>query len=387
MEIKAEKRRTAKKAAAVVLAAAIILSSSTAAALSVVDTNDESNSTNTTFNHTIEYELLSGDLLVANNDGNQVDQEIIKAKEVKVITSSGTKTVKIAKGTVEDALRKAEITLEKNQIAYPVKDTEIYAGMEINIFDCKTILIKADGKVYNELVPYGKISDMIEYSDFKLGENDILSVSKDNQVKDIETLTVKRVTYSEEQVTEKISYKTVKKNSKDVELGKTKVKTDGKNGEKLVTKRVKYIDGKRSGEDVISEEVVKEPVNKEVLIGIKGAKTDKVAGTFVDHNGNTVAYSRVVNGSGTAYTAPAGALTATGVAAYHGGVAVNPNIIPYGSKLYITSTDGSVVYGYATAVDTGGALMAGTAIVDCFYNTYGECVNFGRRNVNVYIIG
>ena len=90
-----------------------------------------------------------------------------------------------------------------------------------------------------------------------------------------------------------------------------------------------------------------------MLIGIKGAKTDKVAGTFVDHNGNTVAYSRVVNGSGTAYTAPAGALTATGVAAYHGGVAVNPNIIPYGSKLYITSTDGSVVYGYATAVDTG----------------------------------
>lgn len=387
MEIKAEKRRTAKKAAAVVLAAAIILSSSTAAALSVVDTNDESNSTNTTFNHTIEYELLSGDVLVANNDGNQVDQDIIKAKEVKVNTTSGTKTVKIAKGTVEDALRKAEITLEKNQIAYPVKDTEIYAGMEINIFDCKTILIKADGKVYNELVPYGKISDMIEYSDFKLGENDILSVSKDNQVKDIETLTVKRVTYSEEQVTEKISYKTVKKNSKDVELGKTKVKTDGKNGEKLVTKRVKYIDGKKSGEEVISEEVVKEPVNKEVLIGIKGAKTDKVAGTFVDYNGNTVAYSRVVNGSGTAYTAPAGALTATGVAAYHGGVAVNPNIIPYGSKLYITSTDGSVVYGYATAVDTGGALMAGTAIVDCFYNTYGECVNFGRRNVNVYIIG
>ena len=31
--------------------------------------------------------------------------------------------------------------------------------------------------------------------------------------------------------------------------------------------------------------------------------------------------------------------------------------------------------------------MAGTAIVDCFYNTYNECVNFGRRNVNVYIVG
>ena len=31
--------------------------------------------------------------------------------------------------------------------------------------------------------------------------------------------------------------------------------------------------------------------------------------------------------------------------------------------------------------------MDGSAIVDCFYNTYDECVTFGRRNVNVYIIG
>lgn len=122
-------------------------------------------------------------------------------------------------------------------------------------------------------------------------------------------------------------------------------------------------------------------------MGTKGSNVSNPVGTFTDMNGNTVAYSSVVTGSGTAYTAPAGSLTATGVTAYHGGVAVNPNIIPYGSKLYIVSTDGSFVYGYATAVDTGGALMSGTAIVDCFYNTYDECVNFGRRNVNVYIVG
>ena len=133
--------------------------------------------------------------------------------------------------------------------------------------------------------------------------------------------------------------------------------------------------------------ITKEPVDKVVLMGTKGSNVSNPVGTFTDMNGNTVAYSSVVTGSGTAYTAPAGSLTATGVTAYHGGVAVNPNIIPYGSKLYIVSTDGSFVYGYATAVDTGGALMSGTAIVDCFYNTYDECVSFGRRSVNVYIVG
>ena len=89
-------------------------------------------------------------------------------------------------------------------------------------------------------------------------------------------------------------------------------------------------------------------------MGTKGSNVSNPVDTFTDMNGNTVAYSSVVTGSGTAYTAPAGSLTATGVTAYHGGVAVNPNIIPYGSKLYIVSTDGSFVYGYATAVDTGG---------------------------------
>lgn len=179
----------------------------------------------------------------------------------------------------------------------------------------------------------------------------------------------------------------VKKNSKDVDLGKTKVQTEGKQGEALVTKKCKYVDGKKVSSKTVDTKITKEPVDKVVLMGTKGSNVSNPAGTFTDMNGNTVAYSSVVTGSGTAYTAPAGSLTATGVTAYHGGVAVNPNIIPYGSKLYIVSTDGSFVYGYATAVDTGGALMSGTAIVDCFYNTYDECVSFGRRNVNVYIVG
>ena len=49
----------------------------------------------------------------------------------------------------------------------------------------------------------------------------------------------------------------------------------------------------------------------------------------------------------TAYTG--GGITATGAPAAVGRVAVNPNVIPYGTKLYIASPDGSIVYGYAIA--------------------------------------
>ncbi len=58
----------------------------------------------------------------------------------------------------------------------------------------------------------------------------------------------------------------------------------------------------------------------------------------------------------------------------------------YGSKLYVESVDGSIVYGYCTAVDTGGFCDDGSAIIDVFYDTYDECVNWGRRDVNVYVV-
>ena len=68
-------------------------------------------------------------------------------------------------------------------------------------------------------------------------------------------------------------------------------------------------------------------------------------------------------------------------------MAVNPNLIPYGTKLYITSTDGKFVYGYAIATDTGGALLNGSCLVDLFYETYSEARMNGVQQVNVYVVG
>ena len=60
---------------------------------------------------------------------------------------------------------------------------------------------------------------------------------------------------------------------------------------------------------------------------------------------------------------------------------------PYGTLLYITSTDGSFVYGYAVATDTGIAVQNGRILVDLFYETYAESVINGAIQVNVYVVG
>lgn len=387
MTFMANKIRIAKSAIAFIIAAAVIVASViTVAAAVQTGIGTEGAENGKAVRSTVEYELSNGNLVVCENNNFSLDVEIIDANEVKVKTENGTVTVQLAKGTVSDALQKAGIVFADDEICVPSLETQITADTEINIYKTKAVKVTADGTTKNTRLALVSVYDALNIAGYEIDENDILSVSGKESVDNITEVTVKRVVYKTESVTEKISFDTVKQNSDDVALGETKVKTEGKAGEKIVTREVKYVDGKAVSKEVVDEKTVKQPVDKVVLVGTKGAASSGGAGTFTDANGATVAFSRVLTGSGTAYTAPAGASTATGVPAYHGGVAVNPNIIPYGSKLYIVSTDGSFVYGYATAVDTGGALMDGSAIVDCFYNTYSECVNFGRRDVNVYVL-
>ncbi len=390
MEIKAEKNlRIARSAAALIIAAAMIIGSVFSVAAAVQSSAEPEKSTEGAgkFTASSENELSNGDLIISDINNFSLSVDIIKASKITIVNGDSETSVMLAKGTVNDALEKAGVTLGKNETAVPCGNTDITGDMTVEIKQGVEISVTADGKTESFIAAYGTVGEALENAGYALGKDDILSKSADSRVANGMNITIQRVTYGEEISDEEIVYETVKENSDSIDLGETSVKTEGVNGLKQITKKCRYVDGKKTSEEVVGEKVIKEPVDKVVLIGTKGTSLGSIAGTFTDYNGATVAYSRVITGSGTAYTAPAGAGTATGVPAYHGGVAVNPNVIPYGSKLYVVSTDGSFVYGYCTAVDTGGALMDGSAVVDCFYNTYDECVNFGRRNVNVYVVG
>lgn len=345
-----------------------------AAAATVPEENVNTASTETT--EKTVYDYLSG----------EGDFHVLSAYEVTVV--NGDETVKLLSngGKVSDILKEAGVELGENQISYPAYDSEIKGDCEIRVLDAKPVSITADGETKEVLLPDGTVEEALQLGSVKLGKDDILDVKRTTPVSKVKSITIKRVTYKDETVSETIPFDKVKENSDELDLGETKIKTEGIDGEKAVVNRVKYIDGERDSSLTIAEKVVKKPVDEVTLVGTKGAASADGAGTFTDENGVEVSYKYKLTGSGTAYTAPAGASTATGTPVYEGGVAINPDLIPYGSKLYVESTDGSRVYGYATAIDTGGALMDGSAIVDVFYFSYDACCNWGRRDVNVYVI-
>ena len=97
-------------------------------------------------------------------------------------------------------------------------------------------------------------------------------------------------------------------------------------------------------------------------------------------NGST-SYRAVYTMEATAYLPTDGSpegLTAMGIPAARGVVAVDPRVIPLGSRVYIPG------YGIAIAADTGGAIRGER--IDLCMETYSECMNFGRRDVQVYVL-
>ncbi len=324
--------------------------------------------------------LSKGDAVNTNEKDGSMIINVSRAFSVYVNINGETTEYKLSGGTVSDLLKKANIALTNKHMVTPAVTEKLTKDLTVNVTLGNAVTITADGKTANYTVPQGTVAQALEHLKITLGKNDIIDCNLTDEVTDDMAIVIKRVTYKDVTTKEVIPYETVETESTEVEVGEAVVKTEGVNGEYTVVTRQKLVDGKVEKTAELSREITKQAIDKEVVVGV-----EPVENVFYDMYGNAVSYSTVHYGSGTAYTAPAGALTASGAEVFEGGVAVNPNIIPLGSKLYIVADDG-YTYGYATAVDTGGALYDGSAIVDLFYFSESQCYEFGRRNVSVYVL-
>ena len=102
---------------------------------------------------------------------------------------------------------------------------------------------------------------------------------------------------------------------------------------------------------------------------------------FVETPQGYVPYTQVLGMEATAYLPTDGGgegLTAIGIPATYGVVAVDPDVIPLGSRVYIPG------YGEALAADTGGAIYGYR--IDLCMEDYWQAMDFGRRTVNVFVL-
>lgn len=285
----------------------------------------------------------------------------------------------------------ANLVAAEDAGASAVQSLDDVATTDVRAFD---VTVEYAGKTYPCSVPGGcKAGEAVYTLGLDVDSTFILDPPAQTVLSDGDTVRVLPCTVRERTETEEVPFETTFIRDDTMALGLTRTRTHGQNGEQEVLYHDYYADGECVSSERVSATVTKEPVNAVCLLGTKkinianGVPISKLAPADfkLDSTGVPAHYKSYFDGVATAYYG--GGLTATGVPAAVGYVAVNPKVIPYGTRLWITSLDGEVVYGYAIAADTGGFAKGGWADVDLYMDTYDECVQFGKRGVRIYILG
>ncbi len=311
-------------------------------------------------------------------DDGSINIDVKKAFSVYVCYMGETKKIKIAEGTVEDALKMLNIDLGTDEISDLPLNEALVPDMKINVSKLVGIKLLIGGECQDCTVPSGTVSDALKFLNIDFSTEDIINVDICESVYDGMEISINRVEYREETVTEDIPFETVYNKSDSMNKGDSKVETSGQKGERRVTYKKKFVDGVEVESEELTSEILSNPVNEVVVKGTKNVQK-------ATQNNNS-SDGKVLHGTATAYTASQGARTSTGATPKQGvTVAVNPNVIPYGSRLEVTSEDGSFKF-ICKAQDTGGAMRSGRRLIDVYFNNRSDCIKFGCKKVSVKIL-
>ena len=237
----------------------------------------------------------------------------------------------------------------------------------------------------------GTVGELLERINLGLNEGDAIDVALETMTYDGMELNIDRWTTSTEFVYEEIPFETEYVQTNKMLKGDEKVVTEGVNGELKHTAKVVCFNGQEVSREIIATEQTVEPVNQVIKQGTFEAEKGKLTigdGVIVTADGEIYTYNRTMKVKATAYThtdAGCDMITATGTTVHWGTVAVDPKLIPYGTKMFIVSNDGKFVYGLSAAEDCGGSIKGNR--VDLYMPTTSQCFKFGVRNCTIYFLG
>lgn len=224
------------------------------------------------------------------------------------------------------------------------------------------------------------VQGVLDENNIDYNSNDIISEDLDASLEDGMKIEVNQVTKETIIETEDIPYDTVVKKDSTLLKGEKEVVQKGKKGSKEFTYEAEYKEGKLVSKKLIEEKIIKEPKNKIIKKGteVKKEKSQKETKTVSKKSSNAKSnLGKKITVSATAYSGDG--ITSRGTVPKWGTIAVDPSVIPYGSKVYIPEFD--KVF---TAEDCGSAIKGNR--IDIFMESEAKCNEWGVKNITIYML-
>ena len=246
-------------------------------------------------------------------------------------------------------------------------DSYIQNGMTIRVKKAEKKKALIGGKKTEICMYPGSVGETLKYNDIELDEDDVIKPAVDHELGFDDQIKITRVKIVTEEKKETIEPKEAGAVFDRSLASGTIARTEGKAGKAVYRYTYKYVNGKKKKTKKEFDHWIRKPTDIQLRFG-----------TSVTGETGAVEFGETFIGNCTAYYFGKNAHGATGGHCHYGTCAVDPRVIPYGTKLYVEG------YGTAVANDCGGAVKG--HIIDLYMRSTKECFSWGRRNKKVYIL-
>jgi 3D (Asp-Asp-Asp) domain-containing protein len=244
--------------------------------------------------------------------------------------------------------------------------------VSVTLFGAAARVTLSGGTVADALAAAGYASDLRE------NVRDVITPASATPLEEgMEIAVIRYIVLTKVEI-EDIPFDIIEQTSSSVNAGTSVITVEGELGQLESTYEVVLRDGEEIHRTEPRETLLKEPVTQIVVNG--------TGGTIRLQCGTYRRYTRRLEIVATAYTTErqVNKINAIGNIARVGTIAVDPKVIPLRIEVFVTSRNGTWVYGLARTEDTGGKIKGN--IIDLYFDTWDECIQFGRRTGYLYIL-
>ncbi|BBB90323.1 MAG TPA: G5 domain-containing protein [Methylomusa anaerophila] len=292
------------------------------------------------------------------------------AKQIHIVADDRHYSLNTIYNKPQRILQQAGITLNPED-EYRLSTAKLENGTAIEVYRAVPVTVTYQGKVTS--LNTGKPT-VREVADMLNIPHENIRLEPGDAVRPTAGLNIRAIILSEKTVEQEITapYPIVHQPDANREKGVEETVEAGANGLKKVTFRLKFEDGTQVSSEVSSETDVIPAKPQIIKVGTRDT---------VETSRGTLRFRNIKYMEASAYLptdGSSGGLTASGIPARQGIAAVDPAVIPLGTRVYVNG------YGLALAADTGVAVTGNK--IDLCMEDYYEAMGFGRRTVKVYIL-